>query len=77
MINVISQSTAERRAETVALFKACKPYLDKGMSLGKSVRQVSDKNITNVKNGWYRDLINYAISQGYDYNKRKWSRGKP
>lgn len=74
MINVISQSTAERRAETVALFEACKPYLDKGMSLRKAVYESSGRRVSNVKNGWFRELIDYAKTQGYEY--KRWSRGR-
>ena len=76
MINVISQSTAERRAETVALFEACKPYLDRGMSLRKAVHEGTDRRVSNTRNGWFLELKEYAKSQGYDYNKHKWSRGR-
>lgn len=75
-IRVIQQDTNERQRETAALFEACRPYLEKGMSLRKAVKQVTDRNITNVKNGWYRDLIDYAISQGYEYHKMRWMRGE-
>ena len=74
MINVISQSTAERKAETVALFEACKPYLDRGMSLRKAVYESSGRRVSNVTNGWFRELIDYAKTQGYEY--QRWSRGR-
>ena len=75
-IKVIEQTTAERKQETVDIFQKVKPYLDRGYSLRQAVLKVSDRNITNVKNGWYRDLIDYCESQGYEYHKIKWSRGK-
>ena len=75
-IRVIQQDTKARQRETAEIFEGCRPYLDQGMSLRQAVKQVTDRNITNVKNGWYRDLIEYTISQGYDYHKLKWSRTK-
>ena len=75
-IKVIETSTEERKQETRDIFQQVKPYLDRGYSLRQAVLKVSDRNITNVKNGWYRDLIEYAEAQGYDYHKIKWSRGK-
>lgn len=76
MINIVSQSTSERHEETKALYDECKPYLDKGYSLRKAVMIVSDRRVSNTKNGWFRDLRDYAESQGYEYNKRRWSRGR-
>jgi hypothetical protein len=75
-IKVIETSTAERKQETVDIFNKVQPYLDRGYSLRQAVLQCTDRNITNVKNGWYRDLIEYCESQGYEYHKIKWSRGK-
>ena len=75
-IKVIEQTTAERRQETIDIFNKVQPYLDRGYSLRQAVLKVSDRNITNVKNGWYRDLIEYCEKQGYEYHKIKWSRGK-
>ena len=60
MINVITQSTAERKAETVALFEACKPYLDRGMSLRKAVHEGTDRKVSNTRNGWFVELKEYA-----------------
>ena len=75
-IKVIEQTTAERKQETRDIFQKVKPYLDRGYSLRQAVLRCTDRNITNVKNGWYRDLIEYCESQGYEYHKIKWSRGK-
>ena len=77
MITVIEQSTSERKAETKELFEQCQPYLDKGWSLNKAVTEATNRKPTNSKNGWYRDLIEYAASQGYDHYKLKWQRGEP
>lgn len=74
-IKVIQQTTAERKQETIQLYNKCKPYLDKGYSLNKAVQQVTDRIPTNSKNGWYRDLINYAVQQGFDHNGTKWQNG--
>ena len=73
-IKVISQTTAERKAETARLYEACLPYLDQGYSIHKAAWKVTGTQPTNSKNGWYRELIDYAISQGYDYYGNKWKR---
>ncbi|MBR2557450.1 MAG: hypothetical protein IKE95_03625 [Methanobrevibacter sp.] len=73
-ITVISQTTAERREETARLYARCKPYLDQGYSIHKAAWTVTGTQPTNSKNGWYRELIDYAISQGYDYYGNKWKR---
>ena len=75
-IKIISQTTSERKAETQKLFEECKPLLDKGYSLHKAAWQIRGTQPTNTKNGWYRELIDYAISQGYDYYSKRWSRAK-
>ena len=76
MINVITQSTSERQDETRRLYEACKPYLDKGYGLRKAVTLATGRRVSNTKNGWFRALREYAESEGFDYNNRKWSRGK-
>ena len=75
-IRVISQTTAERQQETRDLFEACRPYLEKGMSLRKAVHQATDRRVSNTRNGWFVELKEYAETQGYNYNTMKWSRGK-
>lgn len=76
MIKVIQQSTAERKQETIELFQKIKPLLDKGYSFTKAITKVTDLNVTNYRNGWFKDLIDYAKTQGYDYHEYKWKRGK-
>lgn len=76
MIRVIQQSTEERKAETIQLFEKIKPLLDKGYSFNKALSEVTDLSVTNYRNGWFKDLINYAKTQGYDYHEYKWKRGK-
>ena len=73
-ITVITQTTAEREEETRKTYQQCKPYLDKGYSLFKAAYKVTGTQPTNSKNGWYKELIDYAISQGYDYHGNKWKR---
>jgi hypothetical protein len=75
-ITVISQTTAERREETAALYQKCLPYIEKGYSIHKAAWKVKGTQPTNSKNGWYRELIDYAISQGYDYYGNKWKHMK-
>ena len=76
MITVIAQSTSERKAETKALYEKCLPYLNKGYSLYTAVQQVDTRQPNNTRNGWYRDLIDYAESQGYDYWGNRYKRGQ-
>ena len=73
-IRVIQQDTKARQRETAEIFEGCRPYLDQGMSLRKAVYESSGRRVSNVKNGWFRELIDYAKTQGYEY--KRWSRGK-
>ena len=70
-IRVIEQSTSDRRAETKAIFEKVKPLLDQGYGLWTATRKVTGRPIHNAKNGWYRDLIEYCNSQGYNYHEMK------
>ena len=74
MIRVIQQSTEERKAETIQLFEKIKPLLDKGYSFNKALSEVTDLSVTNYRCGWFKDLIDYAKTQGYDYHEYKWKR---
>ena len=75
MIRVIETTTAERKAETITLFEKIKPYLNQGYSFKKALEKETDLSI-NFKNGWFKDLINYAKTQGYDYHEYKFKRPK-
>lgn len=75
-ITVIEQTTAERKAETRKIFQEIRPYLDQGYSFNKALSEVTDLSVTNYRNGWFKDLIDYAKTQGYDYHEYKWKRGK-
>ena len=46
-ITVISQTTAERREETAALYQKCLPYLDQGYSIHKAAWKVTGTQPTN------------------------------
>ena len=70
-IRVIEQSTSDRRAETQRLFHEVKPYLDQGYGLWSAAKKVTGKEACNSRSGWYRDLIEYCNSQGYNYHKMK------
>lgn len=66
-METIEQKTEDIDKETVELFNACKPYLDKGMGFYKSIRIV--KNLPETvgfgNRSWYKQFKKYAISQGY------------
>ena len=70
-INVIAQTTQDRRAETQRLFHEVKPYLDQGYGLWSAAKKVTGKEACNSRNGWYRELIEYCESQGYNYHEMK------
>ena len=76
MIRVITQTTQERLEETIQLINQKRPLLDKGYSFNKALTEVTDLSVTNYRNGWFKDLIEYAKTQGYDYHEYKWKRGK-
>lgn len=68
-ITVIEQTTAERKAELLQLYEDCRPYLDDGLTLRKAVQQVKGTNHhTFTRCAWYRDLLHYARSKGYEGN---------
>ena len=74
MIKIIQQSTAERKQETWELFEKIRPLLDQGYSFNKALTEVTDLSVTNYRSGWFKDLIEYAKTQGYDYHEYKWKR---
>lgn len=76
MIKVIEENTTERRNRIRKLYEDCKPYLDQGYSLHKAVWLVTGTQPNNTKNGYYRELIEYSQSQGYDYYGNRWNRVK-
>lgn len=67
-ITIVSQSTSERKQETVELFNQIKPLLDEGMIYTKAVKIVKGlpKEYSLTRRAWYRELLNYGVSQGYD-----------
>ena len=69
-IQVIEQSTQERRAETERLFQQLKPLLDQGYGLWTSVMMVTGRTSVNSQSGWYRDLKEQCRKEGYDPYKR-------
>ena len=71
---IIETTTEERRQETIQLYNKCKPYLDKGYSLHRAAWKVRGQKPNNTKNGWYKELIDYSISQGFDYYGTLWNR---
>lgn len=75
MIKVISQTTEERKDETIKLFNKVKPLLDKGYSYSLAVRTLKGIENIHVSNySWFKELVKYGGSQGYeykDYQRRK------
>jgi len=66
-IRVIQQSTNDRQKETINLFHEIKPYLDEGYSFTRALK-ICGHTVYNYKSGWFKHLIDYARTQGYDYN---------
>ena len=58
-IKVITQTTAERKAETRRLYEACRPYLEQGYSIFKAAWKVTGTK-PHSNSAWYRDLREYA-----------------
>lgn len=70
MITVIELSTSDRLNETRSLFEKIKPYLDQGYTYHKAlvkVGKINEKRRLNCRNGWFRELIEYGKTQGYNY----------
>lgn len=74
-ITVIQQTTAERNKETRELFERIKPLIDDGYSFRQALIKLGYR-VSNTRNGWYKDLVDYAQTQGYDHNEYKWKRKK-
>ena len=65
-IKVISQTTSEQKEETIRLFHECKPFLDEGYSLAKTVKIILGVNHQSfTRYSWYKELRKYVESQGY------------
>ena len=74
-IKVIEQSTSERKEEIKQIFERMKPLLDNGGNFYQSALEVTGrKSVGTRSRGWYRDLTDYAKSQGYDYKDYQWKR---
>ena len=68
MITVITQSTNERKQETREDFNGLKPFLDKGYSYNKALREAG--LINSPTQSWCarartRDVIEYAKKHEY------------
>ena len=69
-IKVISQTTAQRREETKELFRSIQPLLDEGYSYSSALIKVGRVGYSPalIHRAWFRELIEYGGTQGYDYN---------
>ena len=68
-ITVIEQTTAERKKETVTIFNEIKPLLDNGVPFYKAVKSVKNlKHDGFLRQAWYKELKQYAKTQGYTPN---------
>lgn len=76
-ITIVSQSTSERKMETVDLFNQIKPLLDEGMIYSKAIKIVKGlpTGFSLTNRAWFRDLVEYGESQGYPYKKYSGKRG--
>ena len=61
-IKVITQTTAERKAETARLYESCRPYLEQGYSIFKAAWKGTGTKLYS-RAAWYRDLREYAKTQ--------------
>lgn len=69
MITVKTTTSKERSEEIKELFDKMKPYLDEGLSYRKALNKVKKTNVSYSQRRWYRDLVEYGESQGYEYRK--------
>ena len=69
---IIERTERDVERETIELFEACKPYLDKGYGFHHAVRIVKGISKTTGlgSQAWYKRFRKYAISQGYEPPKR-------
>ena len=74
MITITERTTQEIEQETIDLYDACKPLLEKGFTLYQAIRTV--KGIPGRTNfgsqAWYKRFSDYALSQGY--TPKRWKK---
>ena len=71
---ILGQSSTERENETRRLFESIKPYLDEGYSFTEALIEtgrIKNPHQFKIRNGWGRELREYAEEQGYDYKDYK------
>ena len=73
-MRVIELSTKEREQETQQLFEQIKPLLDQGYTYNLALREVKGLETLNTSNAWYRDVIEYGESQGYNRSDYSYKR---
>lgn len=76
MITVVETSSEERKEEARLLFEEIKPFLDNGCSFKQAlvkIGKMASMGHGRYNYGWMRDLIDYAKTQGYNYNRYKCS----
>lgn len=73
---VISQSTNERKQETIDLFNKAKPYLDDGCSYRLALQKVLGKKpkCSFSDTSWYKEFVEYADAHGYPKKEYRYKR---
>jgi hypothetical protein len=79
MISVVETSSEERTKEMKETFDKMRPYLDNGFSYVKAYQMISGlRHNTFSQRWWWKELVKYGESQGYDKNgcsKRRFNTG--
>lgn len=76
-IKVIQQTTEERKQELIDTFNKMKPLLDEGWNFNPAYLHVTGKrSVGSSRRGAYKDIREYAKSQGYDPCNHEWRRRK-
>ena len=74
--NCNTKNNRRKKTGNNSIIRKNKPLLDEGYSFNKALTEITGRSVTNYRCGWFKDLIDYAKTQGYDYHEYKWKRGK-
>ncbi len=66
MIKIIERTDSDLEQETLERYELIKPYLEDGLPITKAVQKALNlKHLGFQNRTWYKNLRDYAISQGY------------